>query len=360
MPKMPKMPRLPGVSPGGGGASLPPLEYRRLAGLGVGILVLILVLVLFARSCGGSSTKSSNEAYVQQLTTKVLKPSDDVAHRFASTITLRRASLGLLQKRVDAQLAEMKSVRAAAAALKPTKQLLPYQPALLQALQFRITGLQCLSEGLKAAWAIKHAQAAGQGLSSCTARLLASDVVYSDSFASGANAALKQVGATGVPTSQFLSGQQADLLTPGGIGAALQRLHPGAVKGLHGTQLVSVVALPKGNTLQAGPANRVVGNQSLVFVASVKNSGNFQEVSVPVKLTLQRVGSGKPPITKIVTIPSIAKGATAEARFSGLFTSSQPPDYSVQYKLTVRSERVPGEHVLSNNVLSYTVLFQIQ
>jgi len=341
-------------------ASLPPLEYRRLAGLGVGILVVILVLVLLARGCSGSSAKSSNEAYVQQLTAKVLRPSDDIAHRFASTLNLQRASLKLLQTRIDAQLAAMKSVRTAAAALKPTKQLLPYQPALLEALQFRITGLQCMSEGLKTAWAIKHALAAGAQLTSCTGRLLTSDYVYSDSFASGANAALKQVGAAGVPTSQFLSGQEVNLVTPAGVGAALQRLHPGAVKGLHGTQLVSVVASPKGTTLQAGPANTVVGNSQLVFVASVKNSGNFEEVGVAVKLTLQRVGSSKPPITKTVTIASIAKGATKQVRFTGLFANSQTaPSYAAPYKLTVRSEKVPGEHVLSNNVASYTVLFQI-
>lgn len=341
-------------------ASLPPLEYRRLAGLGVGILVIILVLVLLARGCSGSSAKGSNEAYVQQLTTKVLRPSDDIAHRFASTLNLQRASLTLLQKRIDAQLTEMKSLRAVAAALKPTKQLLPYQPALLEALQFRITGLQCMSEGLKTAWAIKRALAAGAQLTSCTGRLLTSDYVYSDSFASGANAALKKVGATGVPTSQFISGQEVNLVTPAGVGAALRRLHPGAVKGLHGTQLVSVVASPAGTTLQAGPANKVVGNSQLVFVASVKNGGNFEEVGVAVKLTLQQVGSGKAPITKTVTIPSIAKGATAQARFTGLFASSQSaPNYSAPYKLTVRSEKVPGEHVLSNNVLSFTVLFQI-
>jgi len=363
MPRMPKLPKLPGSGSGGGGGaavSLPPLEYRRLAGLGVGILVVIVVLVLLARSCSGSSAKSSNEAYVQQLTTKVLRPSDDVAQRFAKTINLPRASLKLMQTRIDAQLADMKSLRAAAIGLKPTKQLLPYQAALLEALQFRITGLQCMSEGLKTAWATKHTLAAGSQLTSCTGRLLTSDYVYSDSFASGANAALKKVGAAGVPTSQFLSGQEVDLVTPAGIGAALQRLHPGAVKGLHGTQMLSVVASPAGKTLQAGPANFVVGNQSLVFVAAVKNGGNFQEVSVPVKLTLQQVGSSKPPITKTVTIASIAKGATQDVRFPGLFANSQnAPNYSVQYKLTVRSEKVPGEHVVSNNVLSFTVVFKI-
>jgi hypothetical protein len=367
---MPKLPKLPGLSGGGGGGasggggglatSLPPLEYRRLAGLGVGILVVIVVLVFLARSCSGSSAKSSNENYVQALTAKVLKPSDEVSQRFSKTLNLRRASLGLLQKRIDAQLAAMKSIRTAAIALKPTKQLLPYQPALLEALQFRITGLQCLSEGLKTAWASKRKPlVAGQGLSSCTGRLLTSDYVYSDSFASGANAALKKVGAAGVPTSQFL--QSVDLVTPAGIGSALQRLHPGSVKGLHGTQLVSVVASPGGKTLQAGTPNSIVGNQQLVFVVSVKNSGNFQEVDVPVRLTLQRIGSGEAPITKTATLATIAKGATGSVRFTGLFANSQTaPRYSVQYKLTVRSVKVPGEHVLSNNVASYTVIFSIQ
>ena len=51
MPNMPKMPKIPGAS--GGDASLPPLEYRRLAALGAGILVVVMVLVLLARGCSG-------------------------------------------------------------------------------------------------------------------------------------------------------------------------------------------------------------------------------------------------------------------------------------------------------------------
>ncbi len=137
----------------------------------------------------------------------------------------------------------MRKVKANAAALKPTKQLAPYQPALLDALQFRVTGLQCMSERLKAAWAVKRALAAGQQLSTCTGQLLTSDYVYSDLFANSANAALKQVGATGVPTSQFLAADQVNLVTPIGIGQALQRLHPGAVHGIHGTELGTVVGL---------------------------------------------------------------------------------------------------------------------
>ena len=359
MPKMPKMPKIPGLS-GDGTASLPALEYRRLAGLAVGILAVIVVLVLLARSCSGSSAKSSNENYVNDLTEKVLKPSDNVAQAFHGTLELRAASLAQLQGRIDAELKSMQQVRSAAAALKPTKQLEPYQPALMQTLQLRVTGLSCFSQNLATAWKLRTPLASGQQLYQCMGQLLSSDYVYADFFADGANGALKELGAAGVPTSQFLRTSDLDLVTPIGIGQAIQALHPGAVKGLHGTQVVSVVASPQTKTLEPGPRNTVVGNSQLVFVATIKNSGNFTEVGVNVQLKLKRAnGSGKPIVKKAV-ISRIAKGASAPVRFPGLFASPQTsPVYSAPYTLTVTSEKVPGEHNTSNNVASYTVFFTL-
>ena len=358
-PQMPKLPKLPGGS-GGGATTLPPLEYRRLGALGAGILVIILVLVLLARGCSGSSAKSDNENYVSALTTTVLKPSDDVAKKFRGMLDLPAASLAIIHKRLDGQLAAMRTIKARAAALKPTKQLAPYQPALLQALQFRVTGLECMSQRLTTAWKLKKPAAAGQQLYSCMGQLLASDYVYADSFATGADAALKQVGAAGVPTSQFLPASDLNWVTPLGIGQALQRLHPGSVKGVHGTQMGSVVASQPTLTLQPGPINQVTGNKDLVFAVSVKNSGKFTEVGVTVKLTLKRVDGKGTPITLTQRIPSIAAGQTATVRFGGLFASTQgAPDYSVPYKLTVSSLKVPGEHNLTNNTSTYTVEFSI-
>ena len=259
---MPKMPKLPGGGGAGGGATaLPPLQYRRLGALGVGILVIILVLVLLARSCSGSSAKSENESYVSTLTTTVLKPSDAVAKRFRKTIDLPAASLGIMRSRLNGELTAMRAVRAHAEALKPTKQLAPYQPALLQALQFRVTGLECLAERVTTAWKLKHPLAAGQQLYSCTGQLLASDYVYADSFATSADLALKQVGATGVPTSQFLPASELNLVTPIGIGQALQRLHPGSVKGVHGTEMGAVVATPAATRCNPGRRTRWWGTR---------------------------------------------------------------------------------------------------
>lgn len=358
MPKMPKMPKIPGVS--GGDTTLPPLEYRRLAALGAGILLVVIVLVLLARGCSGSSAKGANETYVANLTTQVLKPSDAVARGFHNMLDLPRAHLAQLKQRVAGQVAAMRKVRENAVALKPTKQLAPYQSGLLDALQFRITGLQCFSERLGAAWAVKKPLVAGAQLSTCVGELYASDYVYAELFANGANAALKQVGAAGVPTSQFLSASDVNLVTPAGIGLALQRLHPGAVKGIHGTELGTVVATPQGLTLQPGTQNQVKGQSSLAFVVSVKNSGKFTEVGVGVQLKLKRAGSSQKPIVMTAHIPNIAPGETKQVKFEGLFKSTPTqPAYTVPYTLTVTSLKVPGEKNTSNNSANYTVQFEI-
>jgi hypothetical protein len=358
--QMPKMPKLPRFSGGGGGASLPDLEYRRLAGLAIGIIAVIVVLVLLARSCSGSSAKSSNENYVTDLTAKVLRPSDNVARSFHRTLDLRAASLSQLQKSIDTDLSQMRAIRSQAAALKPTKQLEPFQPALLQALQLRVTGLDCFSQNLSSAWQLRTAVAAGNLLYQCMGQLLSSDYVYADFFADGANSELKKLGAAGVPTSQFLRTSDLQLMTPKGIGQAIQALHPGAVHGLHGTQMVSVVALPSAKTLEPGPEVQIKGDSQLVFVASVKNSGHFAEVGVNVQLKLKPPSGKGKPIVKTETIERIAPGATEQVRFEGLFASTQSaPNYSTPYTLTVTSEKVPGEHNTSNNVLSFRVVFTL-
>jgi CARDB protein len=359
-PQMPKLPKLPGLPGGGGAASLPALEYRRLAGLAVGILLVIIILVLLARSCSGSSAKGSNEDYVATLTQSVLKPSDNVARGFHQTFDLRSASLSQMQGRIDDQLASMRKVRATAAALKPTKQLEPYQAALLQALQLRVTGLTCFSQNIRIAWKLQHAKASGTQLYQCMGQLLSSDYLYADFYADGANTALKKLGAPGVPTSQFLRTGDLDLVTPLGIGEAIKALHPGAVHGLHGTQVVSVVATPQNKTLEPGPQNKVVGNNQLEFVATVKNSGNFTEVGVNVQLKLKLVGGGGKKFTQTKTISRIAKGGTQSVTFKDLFASQQSaPEYSKPYTLTITSEKVPGEHNLTNNVNTYTVFFTL-
>jgi hypothetical protein len=342
------------------GGNLPPLQYRRLAGLAVGILVVVVVLVLFARGCSGSSSQSKNNDYFNTLEDKALTPSSAVASNFHKTLNMASGTkLSVVKGQLDSEAAAMRKAADAAASIAPTKQVERYQPALLQALQYRVAGLDCMSSFIGQAWKRRRPAGAGRILAPCTQRLLASDIIYSDSFSTPATTALKGLGVQ-VPASRFLDPTDINLVTPAGIGAAITRLKPSAVHGLHGLGLVSVVALPQGTTLQTGSSqvNELTGDNKLIIVVSAKNFGNFREVDVPVTLTLSHAGSSK--IKQSGTIASIDKGATATVRFPDLFkNASTQPEFTQRYKMTVTIAKVPGESVLSNNTRTYLVQFRL-
>jgi hypothetical protein len=359
-PRGPRGPRRPPslgqLRPG----SMPPLQYRRLAGLAAGILVVVVVLVLLARGCSGSSSSSKNIDYFNEVKQNVLAPSDAASADFHKTLNMASGTkLSVVKQRFDNEAALLSKAADAAASIKPTKQMEPFQPALVQTLQYRLNGIKCMASNIGDAWQRKRARGTGRILAPCTQRLLASDIVYSDSFSSPASAALKGLGVQ-VPASSFFDASDADLVTPVGIGASITRLKPSAVHGLHGLGVLSTVALPKGTTLQSGTSqiNQLNGDNTLVIVVSAKNYGNFREVGVPVQLTLSRPGSDK--ITRSATIGSIDKGATATVRFDDLFkNAATSPEFTQRYTMTVTIKAVPGETVLANNKRTYLVQFKL-
>jgi hypothetical protein len=362
-PRRPRTERAPRRPPSIGRlkpGNLPPLQYRRLAGLAAGILVVVVVLVLVARGCSGSSSQSKNRDYFDAVEKQALTPSSDVASNFHKTLNLASGTkLKVVKQQLSSEAAAMKTAADAAAAIAPTKQLEQYQPALVQALQYRVAGLDCFSSNIGQAWKRKRAAGAGRILAPCAQRLLAADIIYSDSFSQLATTALKGLGVQ-VPVSRFLDASDAGLVTPAGIGEAIVRLKPSAVHGLHGLGVVSVVALPQGTTLQTGSSqiNQITGDDHLVIVVSAKNFGNFREVDVPVTLTLSHAGSAK--IKPSGKIASIEKGAIQTVRFPDLFkNASTQPEFTQRYKMTVTIGRVPGESVLANNTRTYLVQFRL-
>jgi hypothetical protein len=359
-PREPRGPRRPpslsSIRPG----SLPPLQYRRLAGLAAGILAVVVVLVLLARGCSGSSSSSKNIDYFNELKQQALTPSSTVASNFHKLLNQASGTkLKVVKTELDSEAAAMRKAADAAASIAPTKQLEQYQPALVQALQYRAFGLNCLSDDIGQAWKRKRPAGTGRILAPCAQRLLAADIIYSDSFSGPASTALKGLGVQ-IPASRFLDPSDASLVTPAGIGEAINRLKPSAVHGLHGLGVLSVVALPAGTTLQNGSTqvNQITGNDKLVIVVSAHNYGNFREVAVPVTLTLTRSGANK--ITRSGTIGSIDKGATETVRFDDLFkNAATQPEFTQRYKMTVTIGKVPGETVLANNKRTYLVQFKL-
>ena len=98
----------------------------------------------------------------------------------------------------------------------------------------------------------------------------------------------------------------AELVSARSFTILVQRLHGastgGTPSGKHGDGLVSVKVLPQGDTLTTDTATTVKVSADLSFVVTVENSGDFQEVNVPVTLT---ISAGGPAIVRRKTIAVI-------------------------------------------------------
>jgi len=338
--------------------SLEGLEWGRLGMLAAGIAVVVLVLLLLTRACSGSGATSKNQAYFNQVKT-VLGKSDAAGAQLHDLLNSRQpVRLKQVRARLTTMRAQAQSAVTAATDLEPTKQVASLQPWLLQTLSYRVNGLDCMISHMPQAYPAKPALAGGKQLVPCTQRMLASDIVYADSYSTPATLTLHNDGIdVQVPTSVFLSESDASALTPAGMAAVLQRWKPSsAAHGLHGLSLNTVVAKQgdgKLVTLQAGTVNTVKVH-GMSFLVSATNGGDFTETDVVVKLT---IGTGANQVTKTATIPQINKGEQKTVTIGGFESTTLQFDKAVPLKVVVTP--VPGERTASNNSQTYQVIFSL-
>jgi len=350
---------------GGGGFKRPQalenLEIGRLAVLAAGILVVILVLVLLARSCGGSSAESKNEEYLNQVKAALKKSSQAGVALNAILRAPRPLKSKAAVKQVKTAHDLMQQALNDASAIKPTKQAEAANPALIQALSYRVNGLQCLQQNLPQAYAAKQNVAGGKLLAPCMQRLLASDVVYADSYQARLNNDLSDAGVdVRAPDSVILPPASVNTVTPAGAGLMLQRLKPGAQgSGLHGMSLDSTVAQSGGKSVTlrpGGEVNQVKASTDLTFVVTATNGGDFQEFDIVVKVTL---GEGSTAVTRTATIDQVGPKQKATVSVKGIATDSSNLDFGQDVKLTVLVTPVPGEQTTTNNKAVYTIAFTL-
>ena len=350
---------------GGGGFKRPQalenLEIGRLAVLAAGILVVILVLVLLARSCGGSSAESKNEEYLNQVKAALKKSSQAGVALNAILRAPRPLKSKAAVKQVKTAHDLMQQALNDASAIKPTKQAEAANPALIQALSYRVNGLQCLQQNLPQAYAAKQNVAGGKLLAPCMQRLLASDVVYADSYQARLNNDLSDAGVdVRAPDSVILPPASVNTVTPAGAGLMLQRLKPGSQgSGLHGMSLDSTVAQSGGKSVTlrpGGEVNQVKASTDLTFVVTATNGGDFQEFDIVVKVTL---GEGSTAVTRTATIDQVGPKQKATVSVKGIATDSSNLDFGQDVKLTVLVTPVPGEQTTTNNKAVYTIAFTL-
>ena len=342
--------------PGGG----PQIEYARLAVLAVGILVVVLLLWFLVNLLTGGGSNPTDR-YLARVSA-VAAQSQHTGEQFHKLLVTPGETQQSFTTGLGAVVRQAQGELTTAEGITPTSQLQSANSFLVLAMRYRLNGLQCMRADVTAAFARKSALGGGEQMAKCTRKLMASDVIYTDSFAITASDALQSghVSHSGsVPTSRFLQQADAPLVLAANFGQVINRIRRGA-HGLHGTSLVpaDIVANPGKVVLTSGGTGRVQVTSGLTFSVTVHNSGNFEEVGIRVDLTLrQQKVAGATSIRKTLTIASLQPGQSQRVTFGGLFSSSSQPQFSQPYSLLIRVEPVPGEKVLSNNRILTTVNF---
>jgi hypothetical protein len=347
-PGPPRPPRPP--------AGITPL--MRLVGLIAFAILIIVLLVFWIQSCQGASKRSSFSSYMEQVA-EVGKTSQNVGGGLNKLLTEPGVKESDLESQLNGLAQRQQQIVSRAQGIDPPGQLRTEQQAVVQALQFRVSGLRGLEDAFRrTAASTTDADQASEALSTQAQRLLASDVIWDDLFKAPSVTVLKREGVAGVPVpdSTFLS-------TPDFAGASTmkviwQRVHGastggGGGPGLHGTGIAGVKALPSGTELSQDTETTITAVPGLAFEVSVEDTGDSQEVSIEVTLTIQK---SPKPIVRKDTIDIIQPGETKTVTFRDL---GQPP-FGQRTAVDVDITPVPGEENTANNTAEYPVIFSLQ
>jgi CARDB len=354
-----------GTRPPGGRGPRPPRQRFRLPGnltpllRLVGLIALaILIIVLLAVWVEGCSTSRKHDRYANYMTQigAVGSASAKIGDQLSTLLT----TPGLNQEDLDAKLGgyvqQAQSLQQKAEGLRPPGPLHDANDAAVQSLGLRVLGLQGLQAAFKQTAGSSDATAAGEQLAVQGQRLSASDVVWADLFRSPAQAVLQDEGVDGVQVPASVMVPTVDLVTQRSLAAIWQRIQGastgGTPTGSHGSGIAYVKALPGGQLLSTTTQTTIKVTTQLGFEVGVTDTGDSQEVSIKVTLTIPKPTN---PIVKTSTIPVIDPGETKAVTF----TIGALVPFGEQISVKVDVTPVKGETNTSNNTYEYPVIFTL-
>ena len=350
----PRGPQRPPSAP----TNLTPL--LRLVGLIAFAILIIVLLVFWVQSCREAGKTKTYKSYMTKVS-EVAASSQQIGRQLSTTLLAQGLKQSAVEQRISGLARQEQLDVDRAREITPPGTLRDEHDALIEALQFRVSGLNGLANALAATVSTKNTTRAAGVLASQMQRFLASDVIYDDEFKQPSVAELKRQGVTGtnesggplVPDSNFL--QSADFVTTTSMVSVLSKIRGGAVTpsqgGLHGTNIVSVKALPEGTELSTSTQTRVIVRTNLAFQVAIQDSGDSQETGIPVKLTI--VQSGSDPVEKTATINFISPGETKVITFKNF----PAPNFQTPAQLKIEVQPVPGETKTDNNSADYPIIF---
>ena len=342
--KRPRLPKRPPTPPGG------PRLYR-LGVLIAGAILLAVIFILVINNCRGDQKQAAYEGYIEDAGT-VATESAELGAQLNERLTTPGIRLEALRADVEGLQEQQEQILRRSQDLSPPGPLVEQQEALVETMQFRVSGLSGLARALQLVAQTDDPQESGQNLANQAQRLVASDVVYIDAFKAASESVLAQQGVTNVPVPASVFVQNPEFGSPTFWTQTVERLTQGPeAGGLRGNGIVGVRVQPGGQELVRGEDNTVEQSADLAFEVLVENSGESQETQVKVILIIRQ----DPQIRKEQIIDVINPQETKTVRFTGFDTLQ----FSTQTTLQVQVEPVQGEQNTNNNTREYPIIFTL-
>ena len=342
-----RRPRRPPGPPSG----LTPL--LRLVGLISFAILIVVLLVFWVSSCRGQAKKDTYSDYMQDVD-GIANQSERIGASLNSALVRADIRQAELTRTLDGLAKQQVQLVDAAEALDEPGPLRDEHRHMIEALQFRVSGLQGIGNAFSPSSRTRNASQAGDLLAAQARRLIASDVVWDDQFKDPGKLELRRQDIQGVnvPDSNFV--QNPTLATSTAMTAVWQRVRGGtggqtASPGAHGHNLVSVKVVG-GATLSTSDLNEIVATTDLSFQVTFENSGDSTETGIQVTLTIQK---SPEPIVRRQTVDVTEPGQEKTVVFRNI--SNVP--FVRRTNLQVEVNEVPGETNLTNNTAEYPVIF---
>jgi len=327
----------------------------RLVGLIALAILVVVLLVVWVEGCAEDAKLDRNRTYLADIGS-IGNASAKLGQQLSTLLT----TPGLNEEDLDAKLGGY--VQTAENQMQQAEDLNAPGPMVVpnggavEALRYRVNGLKGLQAAFKESADETDASIAGEQLLAQTRRLLASDVIWTDSFQEPAEVVLQDEGIEGldVPSSQFITTD--DLVSQSSLAAIWQRIQGastgGTPTGLHGSGIAYVKALPSEQLLSTTTETTIKVTDELKFEVGVEDTGESQEVRIKVTLTIPKQPD---PIVKTATIPIIDAGETKAV----VFTVGALVPFGEQTSVKVDVDPVPGETNTTNNTAEYPVIFTL-
>jgi hypothetical protein len=334
------------------------IPLARLVGLIAIAIAIVVALVFWVGACQGKSKHDDYVAYAAKVKT-IAESSRQLGVEFSNKLISTGLKQGALEQGLQQYAQQEQQAYDQAQQIRAPGPLRQIHQQLVDALELRARGLAGLGDALSQNAATKDAAVAGQKLANRAALLVASDIVWDELYKAPATQQLATLGITGVqiPESHFIT--NAELVSVRSLTLLFTSLHSGATtggtpSGKHGDGLVSVKALPQGLTLSTGTATTVQVSAALAFQVTVEDSGDFQELNVPVTLTITAGGA---PIVKRKSIQVIQAAQQQTVTFDNF--ELPPSAFGKPGRVKVEVGAVAGEINTANNAASYDIFFTL-